>query len=43
LLHVVGPRWIWAGGAASFALGAIAAFGLTREGGARPTVEPGVA
>ena len=42
LLHVIGPRWIWAGGAASFALGAVAAFSLTREG-ARPTVEPGVA
>jgi MFS family permease len=31
LLHVVGPRWVWAGGAVSFALGALAAFTLTRD------------
>jgi MFS family permease len=31
LLHVTGSRWIWAGGAVSFALGAVAAFGLARE------------
>jgi MFS family permease len=31
LLHVTGSRWIWAGGAVSFALGAVAAFGLARD------------
>jgi MFS family permease len=34
LLHVTGSRWVWAGGALSFALGAVAAFALARE--ARP-------
>ncbi|HEX7525562.1 MAG TPA: MFS transporter, partial [Gaiellaceae bacterium] len=32
LMHITGSRWIWAGGAVSFALGAVAAFGLAREG-----------
>jgi MFS family permease len=31
LLHVTGSRWVWAGGALSFALGAVAAFALARE------------
>jgi MFS family permease len=31
LLHVIGPRWVWGAGAASFALGAIAAYLLTRD------------
>ena len=43
LLHVIGPRWVWAGGAVSFALGAVAAFSLTRESAGRPTVEVGTA
>jgi MFS family permease len=30
-LHVTSSRWIWAGGAASFALGGVAALGLLRE------------
>jgi len=32
LVHITGSRWIWAGGAVSFVLGAVAAFGLAREG-----------
>jgi MFS family permease len=32
LVHITGSRWVWAGGAVSFALGAVAAFGLAREG-----------
>lgn len=32
LVHITGSRWIWAGGAVSFALGAVAASGLAREG-----------
>ena len=32
VLHVTGSRWLWAGGAVSFLLGAIAAFSLAREG-----------
>ena len=43
LLHVIGPRWVWAGGAVSFALGAVAAFSLTRESAGRPSVEVGAA
>jgi MFS family permease len=43
LLHVIGPRWVWAGGAVSFAVGAVAAFGLTRESAGRPSVEAGAA
>jgi len=31
LLHLTGSRWIWAGGAVSFAVGAMAAYGLARE------------
>jgi len=40
LMHVIGPRWVWAGGAATFAIGAVAALGLM---GYRqlPTVEVG--
>jgi MFS family permease len=38
LLHVTGSRWVWAGGAVTFLLGAVAAFGLTRDS-ARPAVE----
>ena len=30
-LHVVGVRWVWAGAAVAFALGAVAAFSLVRE------------
>ena len=30
-LHVVGVRWVWAGAAVTFALGAVAAFSLVRE------------
>jgi MFS family permease len=37
LLHSVGTRWVWAGGAVSFALGAIAALVLTREERALPS------
>ena len=37
LLHMTGSRWVWAGGAVSFALGAVAAFGLTREERALPS------
>jgi uncharacterized membrane protein len=40
LMHVVGPRWVWGGGAATFALGAVAAFGLMRDA-PLPTVEVG--
>ena len=40
LMHVVGPRWVWGGGAATFALGAVAAFGLMRDA-PLPTVEAG--
>ena len=32
VLHVTGSRWVWAGGAVSFVLGAVAAFSLAREG-----------
>jgi MFS family permease len=32
LLHVTSSRWVWAGGAVSFAVGAVAAFGLLRGG-----------
>jgi MFS family permease len=31
-LHLTSPRWVWAGGAVAFALGAVAAFGLLRGG-----------
>jgi MFS family permease len=37
LLHSVGTRWVWAGGAVSFALGALAALVLTREERALPS------
>jgi MFS family permease len=37
LLHAIGTRWVWAGGAASFGLGAIAALMLTREERALPS------
>jgi MFS family permease len=40
LMHVVGPRWVWGGGAATFALGAVAAFGLMWDA-PLPTVEVG--
>lgn len=32
LVHITGSRWLWAGGAVSFAVGAVAAFVLVREG-----------
>jgi MFS family permease len=31
VLHGAGPRWIWAGGGVSFALGAVAAFVIVRD------------
>jgi MFS family permease len=31
-LHLTGSRWVWAGGAVAFGLGAFAAFGLLRDG-----------
>jgi MFS family permease len=31
VLHLSGPRWIWAGGGVSFAIGACAAFALVRD------------
>ncbi len=31
VVHVTGSRWIWAGGAVSFALGAVAAYALVRQ------------
>jgi MFS family permease len=31
LLHAIGTRWVWAGGAVSFAVGAVIALVLTRE------------
>jgi MFS family permease len=31
VLHLTGSRWVWAGGAISFALGAVAAYGLVRN------------
>jgi MFS family permease len=40
LVHAAGPRWIWAGGAVSFALGAVAAFVLVRESGSVPVEAP---
>ena len=40
LMHVIGPRWVWAGGAATFAIGAVAAFGLMWDA-PLPTVEVG--
>jgi MFS family permease len=41
LLGVTSPRWVWAGGAVTFALGAVAAFALTRDEPA-VSVEAGV-
>jgi MFS family permease len=37
VLHVTGSRWVWAGGAVSFAIGAVAAYGIVREAHAVPT------
>ncbi|HEX7582402.1 MAG TPA: hypothetical protein VF321_04885, partial [Gaiellaceae bacterium] len=31
LMHVIGPRWVWGGGAVAFAIGAVAAFGLMSD------------
>jgi MFS family permease len=36
LLRVTGSRWVWAGGAFSFALGAVAAYTIVREAQAVP-------
>jgi MFS family permease len=36
VLHVTGSRWVWAGGAVSFAIGAVAAYGIVREAHAVP-------
>ena len=35
-VHAVGPRWIWGAGAALFAVGAAAAYGVGRGGSATP-------
>jgi MFS family permease len=42
LMGVIGSRWVWAGGAVSFAVGAVAAYGIVREAHAVP-VEAGPA
>jgi MFS family permease len=40
LMHVIGPRWVWGGGAVTFAIGAAAAFGLMSDK-PLPTVQVG--
>jgi MFS family permease len=42
LMHVTSPRWVWAGGAACFAMGAVAAYGFLRAG-RTATVDVGAA
>jgi MFS family permease len=42
VLHMTGSRWVWAGGAVSFALGAVAAYALARDTVPfKPTAEAG--
>ncbi len=42
VLHMTGSRWVWAGGAVSFALGAVAAYALARDTVSfKPTAEAG--
>jgi hypothetical protein len=42
LLHPLGTRWVWAGGAVCFAIGAVVALFLTRPEQGALHVEPQV-